>query len=159
MTDLDAFDVRILAELQEDARLSNVALSDRVHLSASQVHRRLRRLEEAGVIARYAALLDPARMGLDVLAFTSVSLERHGDRPAISFAEAVMGLPEILECFSVTGEADYVLRIVAPDLKTFSDFLMHRLMPIPGVRSVKSNLVLEHVKGTTSLPMGHLKGM
>jgi Lrp/AsnC family leucine-responsive transcriptional regulator len=152
----DAYDVRLLAALQEDARLSNVALSDRVHLSASQVHRRLRRLEELGAIARYSAQLDPHRVGLGVLAITSVSLERHGESPAERFAHAVSVLPEVLECFSVTGEADYLLRIVAPDLKSFSDFLMHRLMPLPGVRSVRSNIVLETVKQTTVLPLGQI---
>jgi Lrp/AsnC family leucine-responsive transcriptional regulator len=149
----DSYDVRLLAALQEDARLSNVALSERVHLSASQVHRRLRRLEEAGVIARYTAQLHSDRIGLGVLAITSISLERHGESPATSFAQAVSRLPQVLECFSVTGEADYVLRIVAPDLKAFSDFLMHELMPLPGVRSVRSNIVLETVKQTTVLPL------
>ncbi|WP_207478884.1 Lrp/AsnC family transcriptional regulator [Arenibaculum pallidiluteum] len=154
MVQLDSYDIRLLSALQEEARLSNVALSERVHLSASQVHRRLRRLEEEGVIAQYRAQLDPDLIGLGVLAFTSVSLERHGESPAQAFAQAVARLPEVLECFSVTGEADYVLRIVARDLKAFSEFLMHAVMPIPGVRSVRSNIVLETVKQTTVLPLG-----
>ncbi|HSK41826.1 MAG TPA: Lrp/AsnC family transcriptional regulator [Arenibaculum sp.] len=153
MITLDGFDIRLLAALQEDARLSNVALSEKVHLSPSQVHRRLRRLEDVGVIARYTAQIVPDSVGLGVLAFTSVSLERHGESPATRFAQAVAHLPEVLECFSVTGEADYMLRIVAPDLKAFSDFLMHALMPLPGVRSVRSNIVLETVKQTTVLPL------
>ncbi len=157
MIELDGYDLRLLKALQDDARLSNVALSESVHLSASQVHRRLRRLEEAGVIARYTAQLDPDRIGLGVLAFTSVSLERHGESASQGFARAVDGLPEVLECFSVTGEADYVLRIVARDLKAFSEFLLHRIMPIPGVRSVRSNIVLETVKQTTVLPLNHVQ--
>lgn len=157
--DLDALDLRLLAALQKDGRASHVQLAEAVPLSASQVQRRLRRLEAAGFVAGYAALLDAERLGLGVVAFTHVSLERHGERPAQAFHAAVARMPEVLDCWSVSGEADYLLRIVAPDLRAFSDFLMHRLLPAPGVASVKSNIALERIKATTALPLGHLEGL
>jgi Lrp/AsnC family leucine-responsive transcriptional regulator len=158
MEQLDAFDLRILAALQEDGRLTNAALAERVHLSPSQVHRRTRQLEESGAIRRTVALLDPSRLGLGVIAFTNVSLERHSDVRATAFHDAIAAMPEVLACYSVTGEADYLLQVAATDLKAFSDFLMHRLMHLPGVRSVHSSVVLERVKETTALPLGHLEG-
>lgn len=151
--ELDAFDLRLLAALQTDGRAPSSALADRVGLSASQVSRRLARLEEDGVIERYAALLRPEAVGLGVLAFTNVSLDRHAEGLVHGFEAAVTDWPEILECYSVTGEADFVLRIVAGDLKAFADFLMLRLLRIPGVRSARSSIVLHRIKQTTALPL------
>ncbi|HEX6980968.1 MAG TPA: Lrp/AsnC family transcriptional regulator [Alphaproteobacteria bacterium] len=153
---LDPFDIRILAALQANARLSNVELSKQVHLSASQVQRRLQRLVADGYVSAYTAVLDRDRIGLGVLAFTNVSLERHGGTVVTGFDQAVRDMPEILECYAVTGEHDYLLRIVAPDLHTFSEFLMHRLMTLPGVRSVRSSVVLQEIKHTTTFPLAHL---
>lgn len=150
---IGAVDLRILKALQENARLSNVELSEKVNLSPSQCYRRLRRLEEAGVVQGYTVRVDPETVGLDVTAFVSVSLGKHGENPAARFAESVRDIPEILECHSVTGEADYLLRVTAPDLKAFSDFLMHRLMSIPGVDSVRSSIALECIKRQTALPL------
>ena len=152
--DLDVFDLRLLAALQKDGRTPSSALAESVGLSASQVSRRLARLEEDGVIERYAALLQPEAVGLTVLAFTNVSLDRHAEGLVHGFEAAVMDWPEILECYSVTGEADFILRIVAPDLKSFADFLMLRLLRIPGVRSARSSIVLHRIKQTTALPLG-----
>jgi Lrp/AsnC family leucine-responsive transcriptional regulator len=151
--DLDVFDLRLLAALQTDGRAAASALADRVGLSPSQISRRLARLEEDGVIERYAALLKPEAVGLSVLAFSNVSLERHAEDLVHGFEAAVMNWPEILECYSVTGEADFVLRIVAGDLKAFADFLMLRLLRIPGVRSARSSIVLHRIKQTTALPL------
>lgn len=150
---LDATDRRILNALQENARLSNVELSEQVHLSPSQCHRRLKRLEDAGVVAGYAARLDPEAVGLGVTAFVSVTLGKHGENPAARFADAVRVIPEILECHSVTGEADYLLRVAAADLKAFSDFLMHELMRLPEVDAVRSSIALECIKAPTALPL------
>lgn len=150
---IDATDRRILDALQENARLSHVELSERVHLSASQCHRRLRKLEEDGVIEGYGARLNPEQVGLGVTAFVSVSLGQHGENPAERFAEAIAAIPEVLECFSVTGESDYLLRVIAPDLKSFSEFLMHRLMAVPGVTGVKSSIALECLKRSSALPL------
>lgn len=150
--DLDVFDLRLLAALQKEGRAPNAALAESVGLSASQVSRRLARLEADGVIASYAALLKPEAVGLTVLAFSSISLERQAEAMD-GFEKAVLRFPEILECYSVTGEADFVLRIVARDLKAFADFLSERLLRVPGVRSVRSSIVLHQIKHTTALPL------
>lgn len=153
---LDAADVRLLDCLQRQARLSNVELSERVGLSASQCYRRLRRLEEAGLIGGYVALLDREKLGLGVMAFVNVTLEKHGEHPAQAFREAVLDEPEILECYAVSGEADYLLRVVAADLKAFSDFLLHRLMRLPMVANVRSSILLDELKATSALPLRRL---
>ena len=150
---IDGFDRQILAALQQDGRLTNVQLSERVHLSPSQCQRRVKRLEEAGVIARYVALVDPEAVGLDVSAFVHVSLDRHGEEPARAFAQAIARYPEILECWSVSGEADYLVRITASDLKAFSHFLMNDLLSLPMVSGVRSTIQLETLKSTTALPL------
>lgn len=150
--DLDVFDLRLLTALQREGRAPNAALAETVGLSASQVSRRLARLESEGVIATYAALLQPDAVGLSVLAFSSVSLERQAEAMD-GFEAAVLRFPEILECYSVTGEQDFVLRIVAKDLKAFADFLSDRLLRVPGVRSVRSSIVLHTIKQTTALPL------
>ncbi len=150
--DLDVFDLRLLTALQREGRAPNAALAESVGLSASQVSRRLARLEAEGVIATYAALLKPDAVGLTVLAFSSVSLERQAEAMD-GFEAAVLRFPEILECYSVTGEQDFVLRIVARDLKAFADFLSDRLLRVPGVRSVRSSIVLHTIKQTTALPL------
>ena len=154
--DLDAQDIRILNVLQEEARVSNVELSERIHLSASQCHRRLKRLEETGLIRGYAAILDREMAGLSVMAFVSVSLDKHGEDPARAFNEAIMRYPEILECWAVSGESDYLMRVVATDLRRFSNFLMHELLSLPMVAGLKSNILLEKQKATTALPLDHL---
>lgn len=150
--DLDVFDLRLLAALQTDGRAANAALAESVGLSASQISRRLSRLETDGVIAGYAALLKPEAVGLTVLAFSNISLDRQAEAMD-GFEAAVLRFPEILECYSVTGEADFVLRIVARDLKAFADFLSERLLRVPGVRSVRSAIVLHQIKHTTALPL------
>lgn len=150
---LDVFDWRILAALQADARLSNIALAERVLLSPSQCARRLQRLEEAGVIRGYAALLDPDRIGLSVTAYVSITLEKHGAFTAGAFREAVDRHTEIVECYAVTGDADYELRVVAPDLKDLSRFIMDTLMRIDGISSIRSRIVLDTLKDTRRLPL------
>ena len=154
--EIDKVDLRILEHLQRDAHLANAAVAEAVHLSPSQVSRRIQRMEAAGLIDTYVALVDPATAGLDVLAFASVSLERHGEQVSDTFHEQLRAMDEVLECFAVTGEADYLLRIVAPNLAALSEFMLHRLLRVPGVRSVKSNIVLQEVKRTTVLPLAHL---
>ena len=154
--DLDDADVRLLECLQANARLTNVELSEQVALSPSQCLRRVRRLEEAGLLRGYAALLDRERVGLGVMAFVSVSLETQREHPTEAFNKAVQEIPEILECLAVSGEADYLLRVVAVDLKAFSDFLMHRLLRLPMVANVRSSILLDEVKSTTALPLRRL---
>lgn len=153
---LDIYDLRLLTALQREGRSPNAALAEQVGLSASQVSRRLSRLEQEGVIASYAALLDPDIAGLSVMAFSSVSLERHAEELVTGFERAVTSRPEILECWSVTGGDDFVLRIVAKDLKSFADFLSQHILRLSGVRSVRSAIVLHRIKQTTVLPLDQL---
>lgn len=153
MAELDRIDIELLAALQRDGRATNPALGERIHLSASQVSRRVQRLEEAGFIDRCVTLLRPAKLGLTVIAYTRVSLERHGEAENDEFDRAVRVLPEVQECYSVTGPYDYLLRIVSADLASFAQFMLHKLMRVPGVRGVESSVVLQEIKRTTELPL------
>jgi len=152
--ELDGFDVAILNQLQANARLASVAMAEAVHLSASQITRRLKRLEEAGVIRRYAALLEPAALGLGVMAFTHVSLDVQTKQTAREFHQAMQKLPAVLECYATTGDADFLMKIIARDLAAFSDLLMNDIMPLPHVRNVRSSIVLNELKNTTVLELG-----
>lgn len=154
---VDRFDLELLANLQKDGKATNSALGEKIHLSTSQVSRRIQRLEESGVISHFAAILDPDILGLGVIAFTSVTLERHSDARGEAFERAIADMPEVLECLSVTGEADYVLRVLAPDLASFSAFIMKRLLRLPGVSNVKSNIALKKIKQTHVLPLDHIR--
>ena len=153
---IDRHDLALLDALQRSGDATNALLGEAVHLSASQVGRRLQRLQEAGLITGYAALLDPAALGLDVIAFAHVVLERHGGVRTEAFEEGVAALPEVLECFSVSGNADYVLRIVAPDLAAFSELMMKRVLRLPGIANIKTDIVLGKVKQTHVLPLEHI---
>ncbi|WP_097460015.1 Lrp/AsnC family transcriptional regulator [Mangrovitalea sediminis] len=153
VVELDRQDARILDALQDNARLSNVELSEIVHLSPSQCQRRRQRLEEMGIVQHYVAQLSPEKLGLTVMALMSVTFERHGEHIAQEFREHIVDYPEILECWSVTGDADYILKVVAADLKAFNDFMMYKLLSLPMVANVRSNLLLEALKSTTRLPV------
>jgi Lrp/AsnC family leucine-responsive transcriptional regulator len=150
---LDEIDRRILAELQDNARISNVDLAARVGLSPSPCLRRVRDLEESGVIRRYATLLDPAAVGLGVSVFVQVSLERQIEVGLESFEARVLARPEVLECYLMTGDADYMLRVVVPDVAAFERFLLDHLTRIPGVASIKSSFALKQVTFRTDLPI------
>ena len=154
--DIDRTDIRLLEQLQRDATLSHAALGERVHLSASQVSRRIARLQEAGLIRGHTALLDPDVLGLDVEAFTSVSLDRHESGVGEAFEQGIQEIDEILDCMAVTGEADYILRIVAPDLDAFARFITDRLIKLPGVKMVRSSIGLHRIKRSHALPLTHL---
>lgn len=154
---IDQIDRRILAELQENARISNVDLAEKVGLSASPCLRRVRDLEEAGVIRRYATLVNPAALGLGVSVFVQVSLERQVEVGLDSFEELVLARPEVLECYLMTGDADYLLRVVVPDVAAFERFLLDHLTKIPGVASIKSSFALKQVTYRTALPIPGLE--
>lgn len=156
MITVDRHDLAILAALQRDGHLTNSALGEQIHLSTSQVGRRVQRLEEARVIDHYAAVLDPLVIGLGVMAFVQVTLDRQGETRGEAFEQAIAAFPEVLECFSVTGEADYVVRVVSHDLSSFSEFMMDSLLRIPGVTNVKSNISLKKIKQVTLLPLDHI---
>lgn len=153
---IDRYDLQLLAALQRRGQATNAELGEKANLSASQISRRVQRLEEAKVISGYAALLDPPALGLGVIAYAQVILERHDKNRASDFERQVVALPEVLECFAVTGEADYMLRIVAPDLAAFSDLMMKKLLTLPGVAQVKTNIALSKVKQTHELPLDHV---
>ncbi|AKJ67535.1 MAG: Lrp/AsnC family transcriptional regulator [Burkholderiales bacterium] len=153
-TELDRVDRHLLDVLQRQARASNLELADAVQLSPAQTSRRHRRLEEAGVIKRYETRLDAASLGFGVVAFIHVTMERGYLRDMSKFQNLVAELPQIQECFSVTGDIDYVLKVVARDLKDLSTFLLDTLMQIPGVSGVKSSVCLDEVKCTSALPVG-----
>jgi len=150
---LDEIDRRILARLQEDARISNADLSRAVALSPSPCLRRVRALEERGVIRRFVALLDPGALGLGVSVFVQVRLERQVEQALERFEEALLGRPEVLECYLMTGDADYLLRVVVPDLPAYERFLVDVLTRVPGVASIRSSFALKQVKYSTALPL------
>jgi Transcriptional regulators len=153
---LDRTDRRILEHLQADGRLSNQELAERVLLSPSPCLRRVRALERSGVIHRYAAVLDPLRVGLELPAYVTVKLEKRGKMPVDQFTRAVQSWPEVITCFSMTGDMDYLMRVQVENLAHYSRFIMDKLLKQPGVIDIRSNFVLERVKETTALPLEHL---
>jgi len=150
---LDPIDWRILAQLQDDARLSNVDLARAVGLSPSPCLARVRALEEAGFITRYVSLLDPRRVGLNVSVFIQVALEKQVERALGVFEQAIRDRPEVMECYLMTGESDYLLRVVVPDLQALERFILDVLTRIPGVGNIKSSFALKQVKYQTALPL------
>ena len=153
---IDRYDLALLDALQRKGNATNATLGEQIRLSASQISRRIQRLEEDGVIAGYVALLDPESLGLGVTAFAQVILERHGDAASEVFETAIAALPEVTDCFSVSGDADYMLRLVVPDLAAFSQLMMKNLLRLPGVARIKTSIALHTVKRTHVLPIDHL---
>ncbi len=151
--EFDAIDHRILDILQREGRVSNQELAERVALSPAPCLRRVRALEEAGVIRRYAALLEPRKVGLGMMSFVTVKLEKKGKMPAEDFAQAVRRWPEVVSCYAMAGESDYILKVFVEDLDHYTRFLLGRLLKQTGVIDVKSNIVLEAIKETTALPL------
>jgi len=154
---LDEIDINIMKILQKEGRLPNSELAQRIFLSPSQCLRRLRHLEKTGVIRGYAALLNPQSIGLGVQAYVYVTLGKNGQDSADEFAEAIKNWEEILECWAVTGDEDYLMRAITPSLQDFSDFLMKRLLALPIVSGVRSNILLQELKDSTTLPLKQLK--
>lgn len=158
---LDKTDRKILAILQNDGRLSNQEVAERVSLSPSPCLRRIKRLEDAGVIRQYVALLAPEKIGLGLLAYVNVRLEKHSDAPgaAVSrssradFAASVAHWPEVVACYAMTGEMDFLLRVHVEDMEHFSRFMMETLLRHPAVLDVKSSFALQRIKDTTALPL------
>ena len=153
---LDRIDRKILEHLQADGRLTNQDLAARVALSPSPCLRRVRALEEADVIRQYVALVDPLKVGLAMLAFVTVKLEKRGRMPVEQFTRAAQSWPEVIACYSMTGDMDYLIRVQVEDLDHYARFIMEKLLKQPGVIDIRSNFVLERVKDTTAVPLGHL---
>jgi DNA-binding Lrp family transcriptional regulator len=150
---IDGLDRKILEALQADGRASNVELAAQVHLSAPQCFRRVRALEERGVIRGYRAQVDPQALGLGVMAYVSLNIDG-GQFGRVREVEAdIRAFPQILECHTVSGDSDYLLKVVAQDLKSLSQFLTDRLMQVPGVDDVRSMICMEEVKAPSPLPV------
>ncbi|SEG76450.1 transcriptional regulator, AsnC family [Bosea lathyri] len=153
MTNLDAFDWRLLDALQQDASLTNGALADKVGLSASQVSRRRQRLEQDGAIRGYRAVIEPSAVGLGVIVFIHVALDTHSRDNARRFRDLVRLTPAILEAHALTGEADYLLKVAVGDLKELSRLVNEILMPHESVARVRSEIALETLKEPGLLPL------
>jgi Lrp/AsnC family leucine-responsive transcriptional regulator len=150
---MDGYDKSILRHLQDDGRITNLQLAERIHLSAPQTLRRVRQLEEQGVIRGYVAQVAPESVGLGVMAFVNLSLDREQFRNVREVEKNLMAFPDIIECHTISGDFDYILKVVATDLKSLSQFLTDRLMQVHGVASVRSMICMEEIKPVSSLPI------
>ncbi len=150
---LDIFDTRIIAELQRDARQTNQALAEKVGLSPTPCLRRVRRLEKDGVIKKFRAEINRKSVGLDLTIFVYVKVTRHQDEEAATFVKTVCGWPEVLACHLVSGEMDFLLEVVAPDMSGYEKFVLQRLLKIHSVQDVRSNFVMRTYKDSRNLPV------
>jgi Lrp/AsnC family transcriptional regulator, leucine-responsive regulatory protein len=155
--DLDAIDCRIVATLQADGRLSNIELAARVGLSPSPCLRRVKRLERDGYIDAYRAVLQRERIGLGLSVFVGVKIEGHANDQALAFEKAVLAMPEVVACHLVSGEVDYFLEVVVPDLEHYRQFLITKLLELSIVREVRSNIAIQTLKAGAPLPLAHLE--
>ena len=153
----DAIDRRILEVIQEEARISNAELAGRVGLSPSPCWRRVRALEDSEVIRRYVTLVNAEAIGLPINVFATVALERQVESALERFERAVEERPEVMECYLMTGEFDYLLRVVVPNLGAYERFLMDHLTRVEGIASIKSSFALKQVRYKTALPLDHFE--
>lgn len=149
--ELDASDIAILKQLQLSGRIRNVELAEKVHLSPPATHARVKRLEELGVITGYAAILDRNKVGQDCMCFITVSLELHQPDKLKGFFEAIQLLPEVLECHHLTGNYDYLLKVVIRNNRELEHFISQTLVPMPGMSRVSTSVVLREIKSDTAL--------
>lgn len=152
-TTVDATDRRILRALQRDGRMAVTQLAEQVGLSATPCLRRIRRLEEEGVIARYAAVVDPARVGLPIQAFVQVALSSHAEEVAAAFHKALAAREEVLAAWAMSGAMDYMLHVVAADFEAYADFALKALLRMPGVKETRSSFVLTALKPPGAVPV------
>jgi Lrp/AsnC family transcriptional regulator, leucine-responsive regulatory protein len=152
-TSLDGNDVSVLRALQANARVTVAQLAETIHLSTSPTWRRVKRLEADGIVTGYHATVDRRAVGWGVMAFVSVSIEDHSDTAAREFEAAVAQLPEIVACWSVSGDSDFLLQVVARDLDTYADFAMTTVRRLPGIKAMQTSFTLKEVKPTTSWPV------
>jgi Lrp/AsnC family transcriptional regulator, leucine-responsive regulatory protein len=153
--DLDATDIKILNALQENAKLTNVELASRVNLSPSPCLARVRAMEQAGIIDRYVTLLNPIRLGLGVSVFIQIGMVRQVGHVLEEFQTAITSYAEVMECYLMTGDFDYLIRVVVEDLPALEGFIVDKLTKIPGVANIKSSFALKQVKYKTALPLHH----
>lgn len=150
---LDTVDLRILAELQQDGALSNVELARRVHLSPSPCLARVKALETAGVIDRYVAIANAAALGLGLNVFISISLKTQSKEALAEFERRIAEHDEVMECYLMTGDSDYLIRIALPDITALEKFILEQLTPIPGIEKIRSSFALKQVRYKTALPL------
>lgn len=151
---MDRFDQRILEQLQQDGRISNQDLADRIGLSPSPCLRRVRQLEEDGIIDRYVALLRPDKLGLKLTALIQIAMDKHTPERFENFERMVTGFPEVQACYLITGQsADYILKVVVPDMERYQEFLLGKLTRIEGVSGVHSSFVMRKVVDSTAVPL------
>jgi Lrp/AsnC family transcriptional regulator len=151
--DLSATDIKILTLLQQDASLTVAEIAEQVNLSVSPCWRRINRLEKEGVIGKKVALLNAEKLGMGLEIFARISLPQNDEASLHTFEERVRQFPEVVECYTVTGTADYFLKIITRDIKRYDQFLRRHLLQIPQVRDVNSNVAVTQVKYTTGLPL------
>lgn len=152
--ELDRIDIRLLRELQKNGRAPITELADKVSLSATACQRRVKKLEDSGVIERYAAILSPAALGQEIQAFIRVSIERQSKDLTQAFEDAIRKRPEVRACYVMTGDLDFLLHVFASDLQAFAEFSMKVLIGLPGVKDVRSSLVLQAVKQDSGFTLG-----
>ena len=150
---LDALDTRILAELQNDSSLTNVELARRVHLSPSPCLTRVKTLEAAGVIRRYVALADPKLLGLGLNVFISISLKEQSKAALAEFEQRIAEHDEVMECYLMTGDSDYLIRVAVADIGALEKFILEQLTPIAGIEKIRSSFALKQVRYKTALPL------
>lgn len=150
---LDSYDLRLLDTLQSNENVSLTEVSEKVSLSASQCSRRISKLKQQGYIRSQVTLLNPQALGLDVEAFITIRLERHDEATTRTFSATVNTLDAILECHAITGDGDYLLKVIAPNRQNLTNFIMNELMQLPGVCQVKTALALSSIKSSTRLPI------
>ncbi len=150
---LDSIDLKILDELQADGSLSNIELARRVHLSPSPCLARVRALEAAGVIDRYVALANAAALGLGINVFISISLKSQGKEALADFERRICEHDEVMECYLMTGDSDYLIRVAVADIGALEKFILEQLTPIPGIEKIRSSFALKQVRYKTALPM------
>ncbi|MES2185938.1 MAG: Lrp/AsnC family transcriptional regulator [Pseudomonadota bacterium] len=155
---LDTVDLRILDELQHDGSLSNVELARRIHLSPSPCLARVKALEAAGVIARYVALAKPAALGLGLNVFISISLRTQNKESLADFERRIAEHDEVMECYLMTGDSDYLIRVAVADMAALERFILEQLTPIPGIEKIRSSFALKQVRYKTALPLPGLRG-
>ena len=149
----DAIDIRILRELQQDGSLSNVELARRVHLSPSPCLARVKALEAAGVIGRYVALANPKALGLDLNVFINISLKEQSKQALAAFEERIAEHEEVMECYLMTGDSDYLIRVAVADIAALERFILDQLTPIPGIEKIRTSFTLKQVRYKTALPL------
>ncbi len=157
-SELDSIDLRLLRVLQEDSSLPAAEVAEKVGITQSPCWRRIQRLKDLGYIRREVALLDRKKLGLNAHVFARIKLSAHGRAHLAEFAKAVQGFPEVLECYVLMGEVDFLLRIVTEDVEAYERFFFEKLSRLPGVQEINSTVALSEIKSSTALPIAHLGG-